>query len=275
MSYFSDKSGEYKLVIEAQDGLAPPREIALENAEALLHAGVVARLEEDSLHRHQSEAVGDGRRERQGEGRRPRSVDGAAADDESGVEPGLEVDRVREPSEFALQGDLHQQRETGESKQVTDGLADTTWPVFDAGGKYLWFFASTDFGMRSQWLDMTSYDHTETFGLYLAILKKGEPSPLLPESDEDTGMSFAPGRGDMPSGPGPGRGGGGGRGRGGAPSETTPAETTSADTQPSTSTQNQPDRAPRGPVNVQIDFDGLRAAHPRDPRRAGPRVLAG
>ena len=26
VSYFSDKSGEYKLVIETQDGLAPPRE---------------------------------------------------------------------------------------------------------------------------------------------------------------------------------------------------------------------------------------------------------
>jgi hypothetical protein len=31
VSYFSDKSGEYKLIVEAQDGLAPPREIALEH----------------------------------------------------------------------------------------------------------------------------------------------------------------------------------------------------------------------------------------------------
>jgi tricorn protease len=29
ISYFSDKSGEYKLVLEEPDGLAPPREIAL------------------------------------------------------------------------------------------------------------------------------------------------------------------------------------------------------------------------------------------------------
>ncbi len=29
ISYFSDRSGEYKLVIETQDGLTPPREIAL------------------------------------------------------------------------------------------------------------------------------------------------------------------------------------------------------------------------------------------------------
>ena len=46
--------------------------------------------------------------------------------------------------------------DTGETKQVTDGLADAMYPVFDASGKYLWFLASTDFGLRSEWLDMTS-----------------------------------------------------------------------------------------------------------------------
>src|SRR6059036_2604501 len=104
--------------------------------------------------------------------------------------------------------------DTGETKQVTDGLADAVWPAWDASGKYLWFFASTDFGLKSQWLDMTSYDHNENFGLYMAILKKSEPSPLLPESDEDTGVTFAPGRGDF------GGGGGGRGGRGGAPGAT-------------------------------------------------------
>ena len=64
--------------------------------------------------------------------------------------------------------------ETGESKQVTDGLADAVWPAWDASGKYLWFLASTDFGLRSQWLDMTSYDHIPTFGLYFAVLHKSE-----------------------------------------------------------------------------------------------------
>ena len=85
--------------------------------------------------------------------------------------------------------------DTGETKQVTDGLADAVWPAWDASGKYLWFLASTDFGLRSQWLDMTSYDREENFGLYLAVLKKGEPSPLLPESDEDAGV------GNRPAGP--------------------------------------------------------------------------
>src|SRR6185503_14230364 len=102
--------------------------------------------------------------------------------------------------------------ETGETKQVTDGLADAVWPVWDASGKYLWFLASTDFGLRSQWLDMTSYDHDENFGLYVAVLRKSDASPLLPESDEDRGVGTAPS-------PGPDSGGGR-SGRGGAPPAT-------------------------------------------------------
>src|SRR6185295_2561959 len=96
-------------------------------------------------------------------------------------------------------------------------------------------------------------DHNETFGLYLAVLKRSEPSPLLPESDEDTGVTFAPGRGD-PSAPGQGGGRGGRGGRGGAPD--TAGDTTSTADAPQTTTP-QADRAPRGPVSVQIDFDGL------------------
>ncbi len=42
VSYFSDKSGEYRLYIEAQDGLTPPREIVLQKPNALLHAFMVA-----------------------------------------------------------------------------------------------------------------------------------------------------------------------------------------------------------------------------------------
>src|SRR5215203_2674105 len=62
------------------------------------------------------------------------------------------------------------------------------YPVWDAGGKYLWFLASTDFGLASQWLDMTSYGREPTFALYLAVLNKADASPLLPESDEDPGV---------------------------------------------------------------------------------------
>ena len=45
-------------------------------------------------------------------------------------------------------------------------MADATWPAWDASGKYLYFLASTDFGLRTGWLDMTSYDRPVTRALY-------------------------------------------------------------------------------------------------------------
>ena len=97
VSYFSDKSGEYRLVIEAQDGLTPPRDDRAAEADPLLHALVVARFEEAGLHRHEPEGVGARRRERQGEGRRQRSVDGAVAHAEPGVESRFEMGGLLEP----------------------------------------------------------------------------------------------------------------------------------------------------------------------------------
>src|SRR5205814_7966028 len=95
--------------------------------------------------------------------------------------------------------------ETGVSKQVTDGLADAISPAWDASGKYLWFLASTDFALKSQWLDMSNTDHTENFALYAAMLRKMDPSPFLPESDDEG----APVTGGAGGGRG-GRGGGAG-----------------------------------------------------------------
>lgn len=74
---------------------------------------------------------------------------------------------------------------TGEKHQITDGMADAISPVWDTSGKYLYFLASTNYGLNTGWLDMTSYDHPVTRALYLTILQKDEPSPFLPKSDEE------------------------------------------------------------------------------------------
>ena len=69
--------------------------------------------------------------------------------------------------------------------QVTDGLADSISPTFDAGGKYLYFMSSTDFGPSTSWLEMSSLDRPVRRAIYLAVLNPADPSPLLPESDEE------------------------------------------------------------------------------------------
>jgi tricorn protease len=77
--------------------------------------------------------------------------------------------------------------QTGQKTQITDGLADAIDPVWDASGKYLYFLASTDYGVSSGWLDMSTYDLQVTRGLYMVILNKKDPSPLMPKSDEEEG----------------------------------------------------------------------------------------
>lgn len=75
--------------------------------------------------------------------------------------------------------------ESGKSTQVTDGLSDARFANFDPNGKYLYFTASTNAGPSSGWLDMSSFPNQPTRSVYVVVLKKGEPSPLAPESDEE------------------------------------------------------------------------------------------
>jgi tricorn protease len=238
ISYFGDKSGEYRLYIESQDGLTPPREITLEkpthyytaswspDSKKLLFSDTNLHVWVLDVATGNAKVVGSD----------PWMVP------QRTLNPVWSPDSKWVAYASRLRSMYHaifiSNAETGETKQVTDGLADAVWPAWDANGKYLWFLASTDFGLGSQWLDMTSFDHDENFGLYLAVLKKGDSSPLLPESDEDRGV----GTGRRAAAPGV------------CVNDTPPAgsgEATSAEQATTTP------RAQRPSINVQIDFDGL------------------
>jgi tricorn protease len=75
--------------------------------------------------------------------------------------------------------------ESGKESQITDGTADTRYPVFDKNGKTLYFTASTDMGLNVGWLDLSSFQHPVTRSVYAVVLKKGDPNPIEPESDEE------------------------------------------------------------------------------------------
>ncbi|HWQ34795.1 MAG TPA: PDZ domain-containing protein [Blastocatellia bacterium] len=75
--------------------------------------------------------------------------------------------------------------DAGKATQITDGLSDARYAAFDKNGKYLYFTASTDAGPTTGWLDMSSFPFQTTRSVYLVVLKKGEASPLAPESDEE------------------------------------------------------------------------------------------
>ena len=75
--------------------------------------------------------------------------------------------------------------ETEERIQLTDGMADVITPTWDKNGKYIYFLASTDYGLASGWLDMSSYDPQVNRSLYCMILSDEEKSPRTVKSDEE------------------------------------------------------------------------------------------
>jgi len=185
VSYFSDRSGEYRLVIAPQDGLGKTREIALpehgeyytpswspDGKRIVFHDTDLALWVVDvatgkaKIVDHDSYMVPE------------RSLNPVWSPDSKWL-----AYSKRLPSYF--HAIFVYNADTGQIEQITNGFADATWPAWDESGKYLWFLASTTFGLNSAWLDMSSYDHPETSALYLAVLAKNEPSPVLPESDEE------------------------------------------------------------------------------------------
>ncbi len=74
---------------------------------------------------------------------------------------------------------------TKQELQLTDGMADAISPVWDEDGAYLYLLASTNYGLQSGWLDMSSYDPEVTRSLYAIVLAANGKAPNLPTSDEE------------------------------------------------------------------------------------------
>ncbi|MGF1555402.1 S41 family peptidase [Paucihalobacter sp.] len=72
---------------------------------------------------------------------------------------------------------------TNKTIQITDGIADAISPVWDASGAYIYTLASTNYGLATGWLDMSSYDPKTTRSLYAIVLSSDGSAPNLPKMD--------------------------------------------------------------------------------------------
>ena len=185
VAWFSDASGEYRLMIGTQEGLSAPREIKFDQPTFFHTAdwspdGKYIAVTDEGLNMLLVEVA---------TGKVTRLDTDTYAHPERTFEPAWSPDSKwlayskRLPSQFHVL--MAYSMVDKKPYQLTDGLSDAVSPAWDAGGKYLYFLASTDFGLSSGWLDLSSYDRRTRRGAYLMVLAADTPSPLLPESDEE------------------------------------------------------------------------------------------
>ena len=186
IAYFSDESGEYALHLEDQSGLGPVKKINLGNPPSFFYGPTWSPDSKKIAYTDKRLNVWYVDIDKG----TPVKVDTNPFDD-----PTFSFSLNWSPDSKWLAYDKLLQNhlsavfvyspETGKSNQVTDGMSDARFPVFDRGGKLLYFTASTDIGLSVGWLDLSSFERPVTRTVYAAVLKKGEPSPVQPESDEE------------------------------------------------------------------------------------------
>ena len=186
IAFFSDESGEYALHIVDQTGLGAVKKINLGNPPSFFYAPLWSP---DS----KKIAYTDKR------------LNLWYVDVAKGTPVKVTADRYEDPSStmtetwspdskwltYAKFLENHMRNifvyslETGKESQITDGTSDARYPIFDKNGKTLYFTASTDLGLSIGWLDLSSYQHPVSRSVYAVVLKKGDASPVEPQSDEE------------------------------------------------------------------------------------------
>ncbi len=234
IAYFSDASGEYQLILQPQSGEGEPVTIALGDRPSMYSSPVWSPDSKKIAYDDAHSAVW-------------------YVDLEKKVPVRVDKDRFRRSNVPVWSPDskwlAYAKRlpnylgaiflyslEDGRSRQVTDGMSDAALPAFDAGGKHLFFAASTDSGPSLQ-PDIQAFSRPVSRTIYLAVLSRTEASPFAPESDEEKGPETAKDGKDKP----------------GVEKEAATAAAAGAKPQGAAAAAAKPGAAP----DVRIDFEGL------------------
>ncbi len=184
IAYFSDESGEYALHLRAQNGMGEVRKINLGDPPSFFYgptwspdskkiAYTDKRLNLWYVDLDKGAPVKIDTDYYQSRGLNP----DWSADDRWIVYTKILPNHFRAVFVYSL--------DSGKSTQITDGMSDAEYAVFDKNGKYIYFTASTNLGPTVGGLDMSSDGKEVTRNIYAIVLRKDLPSPLAPESDEE------------------------------------------------------------------------------------------
>ena len=193
VAYFSDAAGEYKLYIRGQDALAAPKVIDLSpdptyfysprwspDSKRVLFSDKRLNLWYVNIDGGQPIKVDTDLRE----GFSPSGFSASFSPD------GKWILYARALPSFENAAFLYS-IESGKSTQITDGMSNVTNPVFDPGGKYIFFTASTDIGPAIDGFGLGSFNRTTTASVYVAVLSKDQASPIPPQSDDEKSKTDA------------------------------------------------------------------------------------
>ena len=186
IAFFSDESGEYALHLVDQSGMGDVKKINLGNPPSYFY-GPVWSPDSKKI------AYTDKRLNRwyvEIEKGTPVKISTERFEDPGGFPTGVwSPDSKWMVYDKYLENHLHAvfvySVENGKETQITDGTADSRYPVFDKDGKTIYFAASTDVGLTAGWLDLSSFQHPLTRNVYAVVLKKGDANPVEPQSDEE------------------------------------------------------------------------------------------
>ena len=72
--------------------------------------------------------------------------------------------------------------------RITDGMSDSSTPVFDKNGRYLYFLASTNSALSLNGLDMESTQRPVSSHVYAAVLTAKAASPNRPDTGDEPAL---------------------------------------------------------------------------------------
>lgn len=186
LAYFSEAGGEYALEIRDQKGLGEPRRIALGAPPSFYYRPVFSpdghkvAYEDQRLSLYYVDVL---------KGGMPVKVDTNAFAFTHPFEPSWSPDSrylaYTKDLPTRMRAAFIHSLDEGTSRPLTDGMADVRHPRFDRGGQYLYLTASIDIGPANSMGDLSQMRRPVTRSAYVAVLRADGASPLAPESDEE------------------------------------------------------------------------------------------
>ncbi len=183
IAYFSDKSGEMEIYVEAQDGKGEARRVTEDGA--VYRFGLMWSPDSEKLlfaDKTQSLFYVDS------DGGKPRKIDQGVAweikryqwspDSRWVVYEKPEANRLCSIFLYSISGD--------KSYRLTESMIDDGFPTFSRDGKYIFFLSNRDI---QPYMDMydAAYILQNITKVYAVTLNADDPSPFAPESDEEAG----------------------------------------------------------------------------------------